>query len=88
LLDNTGSRPKFRYSAGIVVHDYEQPQRILYRSPQPILSPTSEAELNGVVDNVVFPTGLNPRPDLGERVFDVYYGMADYSIGAARMTLH
>jgi predicted GH43/DUF377 family glycosyl hydrolase len=88
LIDNSGSRPKFRYSAGLVVHDYAEPHRILYRSPQPILTPTSEAETNGVVDNVVFPTGLDPRPDLGERVFDVYYGMADYSIGAARMTLH
>ena len=87
LIDNSGSKPKFRYSAGIVVHDYEQPHRLLYRSPQPVLTPTSDLERNGVVDNVVFPTGIDPRPDLGKRVFDVYYGMADYTIGAARMTL-
>jgi hypothetical protein len=33
----------------------------------------------------VFPSGIDPRPDLGERVYDVYYGMSDYSIGAARI---
>ncbi|MEO9171076.1 MAG: glycosidase [Candidatus Baltobacteraceae bacterium] len=87
LVDNSGSKPKFRYSAGIVIHDLEQPHRLLYRSPKPVLSPTSDLECNGVVDNVVFPTGIDPRADLGERVFDVYYGMADYTVGAARMTL-
>ncbi len=87
LVDNSGNKPKFRYSAGIVVHDIAQPNRVLYRSPEPVLIPESDLERNGVVDNVVFPTGIDPRPDLGERTFDVYYGMADYTIGAARLTL-
>ncbi len=87
LLDNTGSKPKFRYSAGIIIHDYKQPHHLLYRSPKPVLAPESELERNGIVDNVVFPTGIDPRPDLGERTFDVYYGQADYTIGAARMKL-
>jgi predicted GH43/DUF377 family glycosyl hydrolase len=87
LIDNSGTRPKFRYSAGIVIHDYERPHRVRYRSPHPVLAPESERERKGVVDNVVFPTGIDERRDLGERVFDVYYGMADYSVGAARMTL-
>ena len=87
VLDHTQTKPKLRYSAGIMIHDYEQPHKILYRSPQPVLAPESDSELRGIVDNVVFPTGIDPRPDLGERVFDFYYGMADWSIGAARMTL-
>ncbi len=87
LVDNSGSKPKFRYSAGIVVHDLEEPHRVLYRSPHPVLTPTDDLECNGVVDNVVFPTGIDPRPELGARVFDIYYGMADYTVGAARMTL-
>ncbi len=45
----------------------------------------SDEERKGVVDNVVFPTGLDPRPDLGDHVFDVYYGMGDYAVGAARL---
>ncbi len=88
LLDNNGAKPKFRYSAGIVIHDYERPDHVIYRSPAPVLTPMSELERVGIVDNVVFPTGIDPRPDLGDRVFDVYYGMADYTIGAARLTLH
>jgi beta-1,2-mannobiose phosphorylase / 1,2-beta-oligomannan phosphorylase len=80
-----GRKPSLQYSAGIVIHELERPDRILYRSPKPVLTPESKEERNGVVDNVVFPTGLDPRPDLGDRVYDVYYGMGDYSIGAARL---
>lgn len=87
LLDNNGAKPKFRYSAGIVIHDYERPHHVLYRSPQPVLAPQSELERTGIVDNVVFPTGIDERADLGPRIFDIYYGMADYTIGAARLTL-
>ncbi len=86
LIDNSGSKPKFRYCAGAVLHDLEQPHRVLYRSPRPVLAPESERERTGIVDNVVFPSGIDERRDLGERVYDVYYGMADYSIGAARVS--
>ncbi|HEY1428687.1 MAG TPA: hypothetical protein VGF18_03880 [Candidatus Tumulicola sp.] len=79
--------PVLAYSAGIVIHDLERPDKILYRSPAPVISPTTEAERIGIVDNVVFPTGLDPRPDLGDDVFDVYYGMGDFAIGAARLTV-
>jgi predicted GH43/DUF377 family glycosyl hydrolase len=82
-----GRKPALRYCAGIVIHDFERPDRIVYRSPEPVLTPTEPPERNGVVDNVVFPSGIDPRPDLGDRVFDVYYGMGDYSIGAFRLTL-
>lgn len=87
LIDNHGTRPKLRYSAGLVVHDYERPDRILYRSPEPIMTPQHDREIIGVVDNVVFPTAIDERRDLGARVYDVYYGMADTAIGAARMWL-
>jgi hypothetical protein len=41
-----------------------------------------------IVADVVFPTGIDRRDDLGtpDR-FDVYYGMADNRIGAARLDL-
>lgn len=80
-------KPSLSYSAGIVIHDLQRPDFILYRSPEPILTPQSRRERRGVVDNVVFPSGIDPRPDLGERTYDVYYGMGDYSIGAARMRI-
>ncbi len=82
-----GGRPGFQYSAGIVVHDRHEPHRVIYRSPQPVLRPETAEERTGIVDNVVFPTGIDPRPDLGARTFDIYYGMADYAVGAVRMTL-
>jgi predicted GH43/DUF377 family glycosyl hydrolase len=77
--------PVLSYSAGIVIHDLERPDTILYRSPKPVIAPSTEAERIGIVDNVVFPTGLDPRPDIGDDVFDVYYGMGDFAVGAARL---
>jgi len=87
VIDSSAPKPKLRYSAGIMIQDAEQPHHVIYRSPHPVLTPERESELRGIVDNVVFPTGIDPRPDLGDRVFDFYYGMADWAIGAARLTL-
>lgn len=41
-------------------------------------------EIQGTVGYVVFPTAIDRRDD---RVFEVYYGMADYRIGRGRLTL-
>jgi len=80
-------QPALSYSTGLLINDFERPDSVLYRSPAPILEPSDERELLGVVDNVIFPTGVDVRSDLGARVFDVYYGMGDYSIGAFRLRL-
>jgi predicted GH43/DUF377 family glycosyl hydrolase len=81
-------RPNLAYSAGVMVLSREHPQRILYRSPQPVLEPEDPMELQGTVDGVVFPTGVDRRDDLGQPDrFDVYYGMADDRIGVAWMTV-
>jgi predicted GH43/DUF377 family glycosyl hydrolase len=76
------------YSAGVMVLSKEHPQKIRYRSPEPALTPESPEELRGTIANVVFPTGIDRRDDLGtpDR-FDVYYGMADSRIGVARLTI-
>jgi predicted GH43/DUF377 family glycosyl hydrolase len=76
------------YSAGLMVLTQEHPQVIRYRAPEPVLSPVLTQERIGTVDNVVFPTGIDRRDDLGapDR-FDVYYGMADDRIGVARLDL-
>ena len=65
--------------------DRHRPWHVLYRSPEPILAPEQPYEQRGVVANVVFPTGVDVRADLGRGVVDVYYGMADCRIGAARL---
>ncbi len=87
ILSDGPHKPLLRYSAGIVIHDFQRPDRVLYRSPEPVMVPESRRERRGIVDNVVFPTGIDPRLDLGERTYDVYYGMGDYSIGAARLSM-
>jgi len=73
-----------RYSAGLVVHDIDQPHHVLYRSNEPVMTPEGVDELHGIVGNVVFPTGIDVR---AERSFDFYYGMADARIGRARLDL-
>jgi beta-1,2-mannobiose phosphorylase / 1,2-beta-oligomannan phosphorylase len=74
------------YSAGVMVLSKEHPQVIRYRSAEPVLMPMLPKERSGIVPNVVFPTGIDRRDDLGSPDrFDVYYGMADNRIGAARL---
>ncbi len=74
------------YSAGVMVLSKEQPREIRYRSVEPGLTPELPLERHGTIANVVFPTGIDRRDDLGapDR-FDVYYGMADNRIGVARL---
>ena len=61
---------------------------IRYRSAEPVLAPALPQERHGTVANVVFPTGIDRRDDLGSPDrFDVYYGMADNRIGVARLDL-
>ena len=79
---------RLRDSAGVMILSEEHPHVILYRSPQPVLTPDLPQERQGAVANVVFPTGIDRRDDLGSPDrFDVYYGMADNRIGAARLDL-
>jgi predicted GH43/DUF377 family glycosyl hydrolase len=74
------------YSAGVMVLSKEHPQVIRYRSTEPVLTPELPQERRGIIANVVFPTGIDRRDDLSSPDrFDVYYGMADYRIGVARL---
>jgi predicted GH43/DUF377 family glycosyl hydrolase len=81
---DTGERWAMVYSAGIVIHDIDRPHIIRYRSALPVLTPEHPDELRGVVNNVVFPTGIDV---IADRSFDIYYGMADARIGRASIDL-
>jgi predicted GH43/DUF377 family glycosyl hydrolase len=74
-----------RYCAGIAILDREDPSRVLYRSPEPVLVPSETYEETGAVANVVFPTALRPSKDAV--VADMFYGAADQVIAAARLRL-
>lgn len=84
----TGGALALTYSAGLMILDPVHPRIVAYRSPSPILTPELPIEHVGTMANVVFPTGLDRRDDLGtpDR-FDVYYGMADRRVGVARLDL-
>lgn len=87
-LSEAGETPRFCYSAGLMILDRQHPHHIRYRSRRPILEPKLDAEKIGTIGNVVFPTGIDRRDDLGlPRRFDIYYGMADNRIGVARLDL-
>lgn len=79
---------RLSYAAGVMVLSNEHPRTVRYRSPKPILTPELPTERMGIVEDVVFPTGIDRRDDLGTSDrFDVYYGMADDRIGVARLDL-
>jgi predicted GH43/DUF377 family glycosyl hydrolase len=84
-VSGTPEHKRLRYSAGAMLLDPQRPHEVIYRSPHPVLSPGIE-ECRGIVPNVVFPTGMDQRTDLGQpdRI-DVYFGMADDRIGVAKM---
>ena len=86
LSESSDSARDLRYSAGVLLLSETHPQVILYRSREPVLVPEFSQERQGIVANVVFPTGIDRRDDLGSPDrFDIYYGMADNRIGAARL---
>jgi predicted GH43/DUF377 family glycosyl hydrolase len=88
MKESTKEKPKLAYSAGVMILSSDDPCEILYRSPEPVLAPELPEETIGTIANVVFPTGIDCRHDLGKpNRFDVYYGMADDRIGVATMEL-
>jgi predicted GH43/DUF377 family glycosyl hydrolase len=73
--------PTLMYRAGMLLHDLDRPDRIVYRSPRPLLDPETPDERFGTVNDVVFPTGIDV---VGDGSYDVYYGAADARIARAR----
>ena len=67
------------YRAGQALFDPEDPTRLLARSGEPFMVPTSELEQEGQIPNVIFIEGL---ARLDGRLF-LYYGMGDSGIGVA-----
>ena len=87
IVDADGTPRGMRYSAGILVHDADEPHRIRYRSSRPVFAPYVLDERSGIVNDVVFPTGIDAQPSGGPRSYDIYYGMADARVGRIRLDL-
>ena len=77
-----GEPRMLRYSAGAFLLDRCDLSRVLWRSAEPVMTPDTALEQSGIVNNVVFPTGIDLAAD---GTVDVYYGMADARIGVARV---
>lgn len=71
------------YHLGAVLMDKNNPEQILYRTKNPLLSPHAEYELFGKVPNVVFSCG----DALVDNTLFVYYGGADSSLNVATIPL-
>ncbi len=70
-------RKQFRYTAGALLLDHDNPKKVLGHSTEPIMTPTEPFETRGFVDNVVFPTAVVDR----DGQYLVYYGAADEHVG-------
>jgi len=71
------------YSALVALLDKNDPQKVIGRLSYPLFFPKEEWELKGVVNNVVFPTGLSLEKDW----LTIYYGAADTKIGYRKLLL-
>ena len=71
------------YSACAALLDLKEPEKELARLPYPLFKPELDWELEGEVNNVVFPTGT---AIFGDRLY-IYYGAADTCIAVASVGL-
>jgi len=82
-------RGRRSYMLGVALLDLNDPQKVLYRSPQPIFIPERDYELYGWAPNVVFANGAAVRgKDANQMVEDddeimIYYGGGDRVTGVA-----
>lgn len=78
------------YRGGMALLDTLEPWKVISRSPVPILEPTLEFEIAGLVGNVVFPQGAILKQDCMEPanpIVYIYYGAADKYVGVAKFRL-
>lgn len=71
------------YHAAAALLDEKDPRKVIAKLPEPLFSPSYTYETNGIVDNVVFPTGLI----LNEKKLTIYYGGADRVVAAKSVDL-
>ena len=71
------------YHACAALLDSENPLKVIGRLHEPLFSPKEEWETQGLVSNVVFPTG---NALFGDTLY-IYYGAADKRIAVASLSL-
>lgn len=79
LLFYHGVDKQHIYRLGVLLLDLNDPTKVLYQGPEPILEPVETYEKEGLTPNVVFTCGA---VELNDQYY-VYYGGADKVIGSA-----
>lgn len=72
-----------QYRVGAMLFDLQNPERLIARTPYPILEPERSFETQGLVNNVVFPCGWVLR----DQMLYIYYGGADSVVCGATIGL-
>ncbi|WAC50399.1 glycosidase [Frigoribacterium sp. SL97] len=78
-----GEHLTYSHCAMGAILDAEDPTVELSRSDNPLLTPSTLAEVNGNVPNVVFPAGIVQE---GDGRFVLFYGAGDLAIGTATVS--
>jgi predicted GH43/DUF377 family glycosyl hydrolase len=78
-----GADRNHRYCLGALLLDLHDPSRVLARSEQPIMEPTTEYELTGFFGNVIFTNGHIVE---GDKIV-MYYGASDEVICGAEFSI-
>lgn len=76
------SKTSHEYRVGALLLDLNNPEKVLARTPWPILEPVTRFEREGIVSNVVFPCGVVLKND----TLFIYYGGADSVTCAATLS--
>jgi predicted GH43/DUF377 family glycosyl hydrolase len=74
---------KFKYTAGLAMLDLKDPSKVIARMKEPLFKAKFKWEKQGIVPNVVFPTGVV----LDKNKVLIFYGCSDTRIGVAETTL-
>ena len=76
------------YSAGALLLDLKNPEKILARSntDKPLIEPVQNYETRGFIDNVVFPTGA--VEDLDGKSLLIYCGGADSVVSVKKIAIN
>jgi beta-1,2-mannobiose phosphorylase / 1,2-beta-oligomannan phosphorylase len=77
------SRDPNRYKVGAMLLDFDHPEIVLARSPDPILEPEAEYENHGHKQGVVYVCGATVK----EGTLFVYYGASDKTLAVATADL-
>jgi beta-1,2-mannobiose phosphorylase / 1,2-beta-oligomannan phosphorylase len=79
-----GADKNHRYCLGALLLDSDDPSKVIARSQEPIMEPTTDYEKNGFFGNVIFTNGHIVKGD----TVTMYYGASDEVICKAELSIN